>query len=187
MADFTLAVALTLQHEGGYSDDDTRRAEYIARHGSDTGYRPTGEVVNRGITLKLIRSLGILKSKGPATPEDIEFVQSITEDEARDIYRMEFWDKLNLDSIKSQEVANKVFDLAVNMGQVSAARLLQDACNVTPDGIVGPLTIGRANTIDPVLLLATIRSHAADRYEQIAQSNPALASDLPGWLKRLES
>lgn len=170
MAVFEPAVTLTLKHEGGFSHNPK-----------------TGEVVNRGITLATIRSLGILKSHGPATAADIEFIQSLTEDEAKDIYYAEYWDKLNLNSINSQEVANKVFDLAVNMGVVSAARLLQQACNVTPDGIVGPITIGRANAMDPVVLLAKIRSEAADRYKQIAQANPLLASNLPGWMNRLNS
>jgi len=170
MADFEQAVEKTLKAEGGFFHN-----------------LKTGEVVNRGITLATIRSLGILKSHGPATQADIEFIQSLTEEETKDIYHLEYWSKLNLDDIHFQDVANKIFDLAVNMGVVSAARMLQKACNVTPDGIVGPITIGRANAIDPVVLLATIRSEAADRYEQIAQANPVLASNLPGWLGRLNT
>jgi len=141
----------------------------------------------RGITLSTLRSLGILKTKGPALQSDVEFVKSLTEDEAKDIYMQEYWDKLNLDRLTSQDVANKVFDLAVNMGVVTSARFLQAACGVPVDGIVGPHTIGVANAMDSGVLLAAIRAHAKNRYAEIAASNPALAPDLPGWLARLDS
>lgn len=170
MSEFAPAVAITLQHEGGF----------FWNHA-------TGEVVNRGITLATIRSLGILNTSGPPLQSDIEFVKSLTEDEAKDIYESEYWSKLNLDHLNSQDVANKVFDLAVNMGVVTAARFLQAACGVTEDGIVGSLTIGRANAMDPVALLGSIRARAANRYREIAAANPTVSADLPGWLARLNS
>ena len=170
MADFDLAIPITLAHEGGFFHNTT-----------------TGEVVNMGITLTTLRSLQVLRTNGPATPDDINFVRTLTEDEAREIYRSEYWDKLCLDAIDSQDVAAKVFDLAVNMGVVTSARILQQAVGVPVDGIVGPHTIGAANTTDPVALLGMIRSRAATRYWQIATENPLLAENLPGWLHRLNS
>lgn len=170
MANFEPAVKLTLQHEGGF----------FWNHAS-------GEVVNRGVTLNTIRSLGILKTTGPPLTSDIDFVKSLTEDEAKDIYESEYWAKLKLDHITSQEVANKVFDLGVNMGVVSAARFLQAACGVAEDGIIGPITIARANAMDPTKLLGLVREHAANRYHAIAAANPVLATNLPGWLSRLNT
>lgn len=170
MADFALAAAETLKHEGGYFYNHT-----------------TGEVVNMGITLATLRSLGILHTSGPPLQSDIYFVKSLAEDEAKDIYHQQYWEPLHLDQINSQEVANKVFDIGVNMGVVSAARFLQNACGVTADGIVGPLTIDRANSHNPDDLLVEIRAKAAERYQQIASANPAMAGNLPGWLNRLNS
>ncbi len=169
MADFTPAVTLTLQHEGGFFHNAA-----------------TGEVVNMGVTLATLRSLGILKSSGPALQSDVEFVRSLTEDEAKDIYHMEYWAPLQLDHINSQDVANKVFDLGVNMGISAAAHILQVALLMVPaDGIVGPRTIAAANSADPAKLLSEIREAAKRKYQEIAYLNPALASNLPGWLNRL--
>ena len=170
MAEFAPAAAITLVHEGGFYHNPA-----------------TGEYANLGITLATLRSLGILKTTGPALQSDIDFVKSLTEDEAKDIYRLEYWDKLNLDHLNSQDVANKVFDLAVNMGVVTAARFLQAACGVPVDGIVGAQTIGAANAGDQVALLGSIRARAANRYRDIAAENPNLAPNLPGWLARLNS
>ena len=170
MASFDLAIPITLAHEGGFFHNPT-----------------TGEVVNRGITLATLRSLGVLHTSGPPTTADIAFVRGLTLDEVEQIYREQYWDKLSLDQIKDQEVAAKVFDLAVNMGVVTAARILQQAVGVPVDGIVGPHTIGAANAANPLILLSDIRTVASARYQQIAAANPALAEDLPGWLSRLES
>lgn len=170
MANFDPAVTRTLASEGGFFNN-----------------LKTGEVVNRGITLATIRALGILKSTGPATQADIAFIQGLTEDEAKDIYHIEYWTPLHLDQIDDQAVANKVFDLAVNMGVVSAARFLQAACGVIEDGIIGPITITRANAMDPVALLGSIRARAKNRYQDIAAANPTLAGNLPGWLARLNA
>lgn len=170
MAEFLPAVTKTLVSEGAF----------FYNH-------KTGEVVSMGITLATLRSLGILHSTGAASEADVAFVKSLTGDEAKDIYRKEYWDPLHLDHINNQAVASKVFDLAVNMGVVSAARFLQASCGVAEDGVVGPITIARANAMDPVALLGSIRARAANRYQEIASANPALAGNLTGWLNRLNA
>ncbi len=170
MADFHTALALTLAHEGGFLHNET-----------------TGEVVNRGITLDSLRRLGILKSLGPPTNADIAFVQSLTLEEAADIYRMEFWDKLELDHFNSQEVANKVFDLGVNTGTRQAALFLQRAVRSIPDGIIGMHTVALTNAGDAAQILASIRTQAEAFYRQLAGFYPSLAGNLTGWLQRLAS
>lgn len=170
MAKFEEAIDKTLAAEGGFFHNTT-----------------TGEVVNMGITLTTLRSLQVLRTNGPATPDDINFVRTLTEDEAREIYKSEYWDKLCLDAIDSQDVAAKVFDVAVNMGVVTSARILQQAVGVPVDGIVGPHTIGAANAMDAIALLGMIRARAASHYREIAAANPNLAPDLNGWLTRLNS
>lgn len=170
MAEFAPAVKLTLAHEGGFFHNQT-----------------TGEVVNRGITLATLRSLGILKSTGPPTATDISFVQTLTQDEAENIYHAQYWEPLKLDQITSQDIANKVFDLGVNMGVFSATRLLQKACGAFSDGIMGPLTIRKVNEAIPVAVLLLLRQLAAERYQQIAANDPKLAPNLPGWISRLNA
>ena len=175
MADFQPALAITLKHEGGFADRSKTRPD------------STGEVVNMGITLDTLRSLGILKSKGPASEADIFFVKTLTEDEAADIYRQQYWDKIELDGVNSQEVANKVFDLAVNTGTHQSVVFLQKAVGTVADGDLGAITLIATNRADPNTTLSKIRLYAETFYRDIAMNNPALAPDLSGWLARLAS
>jgi lysozyme family protein len=73
-------------------------------------------------------------------------VKNLSKEGAVAIYKERYWDALSLDSITSQHIRWKVFDMAVNLGVDRAARFLQVAVGVTVDGKVGPVTISRTNT-----------------------------------------
>jgi lysozyme family protein len=171
MAAFEPAVQLTLQNEGGFFHNPV-----------------TGEVVNYGVTLAFASGCGY------CTAEDQVFIQKLTQQQAIDIYKKHFWDPHNLGSINDQNLANKAFDLTVNMGpggknSEGALTLLQHAVcdcggNCTADGILGPQSLAAINASNAGQLLSAYRARAKTRYEQIAQ-NPKLASDLSGWLERL--
>lgn len=171
MADFEPAVQLTLQNEGGFFHNQV-----------------TGEVVNYGVTLAFASGCGYCSATDDA------FIQNLTQQQAIGIYKTRFWDPHNLGSINDQNLANKTFDLTVNMGPgdknvEGALTLLQHAVcdcggNCAIDGILGPQSIAGINALDAAQLLTAYRARAKTRYEQIAQ-NPKLASDLPVWLARL--
>jgi lysozyme family protein len=171
MADFVPAVLLTLQNEGGFFHNPV-----------------TGEVVNYGITLVFASACGYCDAS------DLDFIKNLTEQQAIDIYKKHFWDRHNLGSINDQSLANKAFDLTVNMGpgdknHDGGLTLLQRAacdcgghCSV--DGVLGPHSLACINALNAAQLLTMYRARAKVRYEQIAQ-DPKLAPDLPGWLARL--
>ena len=174
MADFQTAVAITLQNEGGFYHNPV-----------------TGEVVNHGITLALVTS------NGYKPDADVAFIQNLSVAEATQIYQTYFWDLYHIGSINDQSLANKTFDLTVNMGpgnknKQGALTLLQSAVNscggkCDVDGILGPISIGQINALDPATLLTTYRQLAAQHYTAIAQGNQELAGDLTGWLARLNA
>lgn len=163
MADFEPAVTITLQHEGGFYHNPV-----------------TGEIVNHGITLKFVQSSRYRPNADEA------FIQNLTTAEASAIYQTYFWNANHIGSINDQNLANKVFDLTVNMGP-AALKLLQSAVNCAADGVLGPISIAQINARDPVELLAEYKQLAARRYTEIAQGNQELAGDLTGWLARLDS
>jgi lysozyme family protein len=164
VADFQPAVAITLQNEGGFFHNPV-----------------TGEIVNHGITLKFVRSSGYQ----PDANED--FIRNLGIAEACAIYRTYFWDRCHIGAIDDQSLANRVFDLTVNMGP-PALQLLQSAAGqCAVDGVLGPISIARINALDPVKLLAEYKKLAAQRYTRIAADNAQLAGDLAGWLARLNS
>ena len=84
----------------------------------------------------------------------------LTEDEAKAIYRRDYWDKLRTDEIP-EPLAICLFDAAVNMGRDKAVRLLQRACGVAQDGVMGGNTIAAANRLpDAVVRFSTERAIA---------------------------
>jgi len=168
MAEFQPAVTTTLQNEGGFFHNQV-----------------TGEIVNHGITLKFVQSSGYKPGADEA------FIRNLSTAEASAIYQTYFWNRYSLGSIADQSLANKVFDLTVNMGP-AALKLLQTAVNAcggqcAVDGVLGPVSFAQINALDPVKLLAEFKAVTAERYRQIAANNPQLAGDLTGWLSRLNS
>jgi lysozyme family protein len=168
MAEFEPAVTITLQNEGGFFHNPV-----------------TGEIVNHGITLKFVRNSGYKPDA------DASFIQNLSAGEASAIYQTYFWNRYSLGSIGDQSLANKVFDLSVNMGP-AAFKLLQSAVNAcggqcAVDGVLGPVSFAQINGIDPGKLLGEFKELAAERYQTIAEGNTELAGDLTGWLARLNS
>jgi len=174
MADFQPAVTLTLQHEGGFFHNQV-----------------TGEIVNHGVTLQFVHDSGYKPDADEA------FIQNLSVAEASQIYQTYFWDRYHIGSINDQSLANKVFDLTVNMGpggpnHAGALSLLQSAVNecggkCDVDGILGPISIEQINARDPAALLVEYKQLVAQRYTTIASANPDLAGDLTGWLARLNA
>jgi lysozyme family protein len=102
-------------------------------------------------------------------------IRSLTEAEAIAIYKRDYWDWLKCDQLPAR-VAFILFDAAVNQGQPTAAKLLQLACNVHADGIIGDETLRAAQAVDP----ATLTSERILRYAQ-AQGFVVYGR---GWIKR---
>lgn len=112
----------------------------------------------------------------------------------------EYWDKACLAQIEDQAVANKLFDMAVNMGvhqaaiyaqrainaalQISGAQLHRAASRVDEDGLFGLKTIAAINSLDAQAYLKLLREFSAAHYHHIAAVNPAQVANLEGWLRR---
>ena len=116
-------------------------------------------------------------------------IGNLSLDDARAIYKQEFWDGVGYDQLTSQLIANKLFDLSVNMGSHEAVQLLQQACcdcaePVAADGHLGPLTIAAANHAQEAQLLDSFRDRAEQFYRKLADRRPGLAKFLNGWIAR---
>jgi len=128
---FMKCVEIIFNHEGGYVD-----------HPNDPG-----GATNMGITHKTLAGW-----RGePVTKED---VRNLTKDEAGEIYRANYWNALNCDTLPLG-VDLVVFDFGVNAGVSRAAKLLQRIVHVEQDGQVGPITSGAAGAIDAKHIVVT--------------------------------
>lgn len=80
-------------------------------------------------------------------------IKNLTLDQARAIYKRDFWDTICLDKLPS-EISFDIFDTSVNSGVNRAIRLLQLTVGSKEDGVIGPQTISKASGILPSVLKA---------------------------------
>ena len=172
MADFKPAFAFVLQHE-----DSTRSGKVTVDAGGRTRF-------------------GIAEKFHPDLPE--EFFTGPAEDalaEAEKIEEREYWDAMRLGEVENQNVANKLFDMGVNMGVRQAAFYAQRAANalvavdvrLAEDSVIGPRTLAAINAGDPIVYYQLLCQFSAAFYRHVAAVNPAQAVNLAGWMKRAEA
>lgn len=113
-------------------------------------------------------------------------IRNMTRDMAVQIYYDDYWKRYGYGMIASDDLAAKVFDMAVNMGAKRAHMILQEAINrTTPwrlavDGILGPLTIEAINNHPyQELLLAELKLGAIAFY--LGLNKPRF---IVGWVRR---
>lgn len=121
---FSEAFGKVVAHEGEYTDHPTDPGNW-------TGGRPgSGELWGT--------KFGISAASYPHID-----IRNLTIDQARMIYRRDYWDRLRLDDLPP-EIAFDLFDTAINSGLLRAALILQDVVGTHQDGIIGPITTAAA-------------------------------------------
>lgn len=119
------------------------------------------------------------KKKLDKTLADSPVVQNLV----KAFYQSTFWAPNRLDEIKSQGVANWLYDHLVN-GGARGARWAQLAARVTPDGDVGPQTIAAINAMPPAEFLARADDIAGKHRLDVAHKDPSQIPFLASWLGR---
>ena len=99
-------------------------------------------------------------------------------------YEVNFWDKLNADQIESQDVAESIFDFAVNAGIATSATLAQMVVGVKPDGIIGSDSIKAINAFNEQHFLAAFTVAKIARYVNIVKKRPTSRKYFYGWVLR---
>ena len=144
------------------------------RHRSGVVTRDSGGLTKWGISQKAFPHVDI---------------RNLSIEDAANIYRENYWKPIRGYDLQDQDVANKLFDMAVNMGVGAATKLCQKSCCalgqlVAVDGSFGPNTLEAVNRCDAGALLGMLRAESKAHYEAIAEANPELSQYLNGWLKR---
>jgi lysozyme family protein len=104
--------------------------------------------------------------------------------DVRAFYLANFWSPLRLDSVTDAKVAASIYDFAVNAGTGTAAKLAQLTVGATPDGKVGPVTVGLINRMDPRLFCALFTVAKIARYRDIVRRDRTQGKFLLGWINR---
>jgi len=170
---FDWALQAVLHHEGGFVD-----------HKDDPG----GATKN-GISLRFLRSIGEDIDKDGDI--DVDDIRALDDDDVAGLYEKHFWKSAKCDKIKSQLVATKVFDMAVNMGSKQAWKLTQRAANtlgenLTVDGKAGPKTLASVNSLldRDFMLLTNVRREQDKFYAALIAKKPSLQTFSLGWRRR---
>ncbi len=106
-------------------------------------------------------------------------------DLVKEFYKANFWDKLRLDEVKSEKIADLIFKFAVNVGIKRAVRYAQMVANVRIDGIVGANTINALNTLDSGYFEERYKAEFIKFYERLAKDN-YYKYFLKGWQNRVK-
>lgn len=164
MADFNKAIPFVLKWEGGFG------------HFKED----PGGATNRGITFALFKEyaarLGLLPN--------IDGLKSLTEDQAKQIYKLRFWDVMKGDQIINQNIANIIFDAFVNSGKWGL-KLAQKEVGSTPDGEFGPKTLQALNAAAPKMLFGAIKEARITYYNNLVERKPHMNIFHKGWLNRV--
>lgn len=163
------------------SDDDKRFNHAVAVVLSHEGGYTNDPVDSGGET-----NFGITKKSYP----DLD-IKNLTVDDAKKIYKRDFWDKGPYKAINNIDIATKIFDLEVNMGPVNAYKIAQRALksignDVAEDGDLKS-DIAIINKTKSDILLPAIRTKAADYYKALVAAHPKYEKFLKGWLNRASS
>ncbi|MGO4704508.1 glycoside hydrolase family 108 protein [Microvirga sp. 2MCAF38] len=143
---FDSALRTVLQHEGGFVD-----------HPLDPG-----GATKFGITRPILSFF----RKRAASIDDI---RRLTEDEARAIYRRDYWNGIQADALPPG-IDLVVFDIAVNSGPKRATLFLQRVLGVPADGFIGPRTLAKAQQANAQVVI-----------RQLSQARLSFLSRLATW------
>ena len=136
---FEIAFQRLIGHEGGYSNDR-----------NDPGNWTGGKV---GLGKLLGTKFGLAANTYPNLD-----IKNLTIDQAKLIYKKDWWDKLGADQLHPA-IVYQLWDFAINAGKSRAVKELQQVAGVPDDGIIGPKTIAAVKVMevnDVLLMLAEI-------------------------------
>lgn len=182
MIDFNQAYRITMNNEGGYADNPLD-------HGGETWRGIARNFWPHWSGWSIVDSI---KAENPASLNAALSENTNLESLVLSFYKTEFWDVISLSALNDQQTANSLFDISVNMGSGTAAKMLQEAINTIPgnaiavDEKIGPMTIAAANSANPVALYNEINALREQRYDGIIANNPSQAVFKNSWFSRIK-
>ncbi|MDH5300802.1 MAG: N-acetylmuramidase [Gammaproteobacteria bacterium] len=172
MADFGKAFEHTLKMEGGYvfDPDDLGGETY---RGVSRRYFPKWE---GWVMIDMAKNKGNFPNSLGANDPLQKAVEKF--------YHFNFWDRVMGDEIVDQDVAETIFDFAVNAGTKISAQLAQQVAEATADGVIGPKSVEKINAMDPAKFIAMFTVAKIARYVHICEQRNENRKYFFGWIKR---
>lgn len=111
-------------------------------------------------------------------------IKTLTRDQAKQIYKDDYWDTVYGDQVANQMVAEMIFDFGVNAGARLAVKLAQKVVGADPDGWMGPNTLGALNGYEPERFATEYTLVRIIHYTSLVEKNPKLRKFHYGWVRR---
>lgn len=175
--DFKLSIAFSLKWEGGKNFDDVNGVPVLKAYAKNDKGGPTAYGITIP-TLKYARAAGIVKH---------DDICKLTQDEAKAIYRKNFWDRYGWGELR-WPASLCCLDVSINHG--GFAWILQRACkalgvDLAIDGKFGPRTFAALKSLGAKTLAAEIVKQRKAYYEKITARDPKQKVHWEGWMNRL--
>lgn len=155
---FDLSFRSVLKHEGGF-----------VNHSADPG-----GMTNLGVTKRAWEEY-------VGHEVDEKAMRALTPDAVAPFYRARYWDRIRGDHLPAG-IDYAVFDCAVNSGPSRAIKLVQRACSINDDGVLGPVTLASVNNLDPGILLTRLMTYRLEFLQRL----PHFATFGKGWVRRVQ-
>lgn len=140
-----------------------------------------GGATNMGITIGTWRSVGYDKDgDGDIDANDIKLLDK----KDFEAVLKQYWDRWQADKIQNQSVANILVDWVWGSGKWGII-IPQRILGLTSDGIVGPKTIEKINSMNQSELFRLIFQEREKFLENIVKNNPSQKRFIKGWKNRL--
>lgn len=120
-----------------------------------------------------------IKNAGLLLMKDNELLNQVNA-----FYKREFWDRMKLDEIHSQHIANEIFIFGVNVNWKIAIKETQKLIGVEADGLIGSKTLSVLNSFNENKFDRVFDEVEIKYYESIVKNKPHLAVNLKGWFSR---
>jgi len=94
-----------------------------------------------------------------------------------------FWRPMMCDSMPPA-LAFYLFDTACLLGTPKATYLIQNAINITPDGVMGPITLQAIRNQDTKTILSKLHANRIAYHSKVVKEYPNLKVFYKGWIRR---
>ena len=163
---FEKSLALVLKSEAGFQTDKRDNGNKL----------PDGRAGSTNLGVTQVNWEAFVGH--PVTWADMKALNPTT---VAPFYKQKYWDLVRGDELPTP-LDYVLFDFAVNAGPVTAIKLLQEAVGSTPDGALGPITLGRVKAI-PIKLVVERFSDEKEKFYKALKQFPIYGK---GWLSRVE-
>ncbi len=179
MASFEAYYPKLLTAEGGYAS-----ADYAAKNGDKGGETYLGIARNYNKDWAGWPLIDAYKKKNGVPKWNSKIKDPEIDRLAKETSKKIYWDKLKLDQVKNQSLAEYIMDFGFNSGLATPVKAVQELLGLKKDGVIGGDTINKINAADQKKLFTDLQDYRIKFVSNIKTLKPDV---IQGLIKRAKS